>query len=93
MADEDAEYYAATMEELQRQVLALCSYNRSLGYSRIAEKLGATYGDVHAAGDFLKSANLAVIETTRLGNKYSGSGIFLNARGEAVRQALVRLGL
>ncbi|MCF8708515.1 hypothetical protein [Rhizorhapis sp. SPR117] len=89
MTDEDAGYFAETMSEIQRKVILLCSKAGSLGYSRLAEKTGVSYGEAQQVGWFLQSANLADIKLIKPG--YSGSAIFLNDRGEQVRQAALRL--
>ena len=91
MSDADAARYARTMSELQRQVLLLCSTGVSLGYRRISDTLDAPYGDVLAAGHFLKSANLAYAGKGGRGDEDSGAAIFLNARGASVRLAAERL--
>ena len=90
MTAEDARYYAKTMGDLERKVIALCLQRQSLRYSGLAEKLGVTYAEVQSAGAYLQAANLATIETTRRGSEYSGSAIFLNERGEQVRQTVAR---
>ena len=93
MTEEDAKYYAKTLTDVQREVLVFCSTGKSFGYRRLAEITGRAYGEVQSAGQFLQSANLAIVEPVRLGNEYNGSAIFLNARGEQVRLAASRLGL
>lgn len=89
MTDDDASYFAETMTEVQRSVIALCSKSGTLGYTRLAEKLGITYPDVQQVGTFLQAANLATIKLLKPG--YNGSGIFLNDRGEQVKAAALRL--
>jgi len=91
MTEDDAAYFAKTMTELQRAVILLCSRKESWGYSRLAEKTGATYGDVRSVGHFLQSANLARVSPVRLSQEFNGSAIFLNDRGDQVRLAAERL--
>jgi hypothetical protein len=92
LSAEDAAYYAETLSEFQRQVLALCSSGQSIGYAGLARSLGVEYRDVQLAGNHLQAANLATVETIRRGNEYAGSAIFLNDRGEQVKLAASRLG-
>jgi hypothetical protein len=91
---EDADYYAESMSDLERQVIALCAMRQTIGYSRLAHKTGATYAAVKRVGDRLQSMNLAAIKPTMMAGEFSGSGIFLNERGEQIRLAIAaRTGL
>ena len=91
MTKEDARYFAKTMSDFQREVILLCSPEKSWGYTRLAEKTGSNYGDVKSVGDYLQSANLARIEHVRHGQEFAGSAIFLSERGEQVRLAVERI--
>jgi hypothetical protein len=91
MTEDDAQYYAETLEPLQRQVILLCSRQKSWGYKGIAKSLGVNYDDVQKVGHFLKAANLAYISVVRRSDEYAGSAIFLNERGEQVRKAVESL--
>jgi hypothetical protein len=86
MTPDDATYFAKTMTDLQRSVILHCSKSNTLGYSRLAEKTGVTYSEVQEVGHFLQAANLATISLLKPG--FNGSGIFLNDRGEQVREAV-----
>jgi hypothetical protein len=86
MTPEDAAYFAETMTELQQDVILLCSRSETFGYSRLAEKTGVSYVEAQEVGHFLQAANLASISLLKPG--FNGSGIFLNDRGEQVREAV-----
>ena len=85
----DASYFAETMSDLQRRIIVLCSREGTLGYRRIAEKLGISYAEAQNVGRFLQAANLATIELLKPG--FNGSGIFLNQRGEQVKLAALKV--
>lgn len=89
MSPSDAGYFAETMTDLQRKVISLCSKSEILGYSRLAEKTGVSYPEAQQVGHFLQAANLATIGLLKPG--FNGSGIFLNDRGEQVKQAVLKL--
>ena len=88
MTPADAAYFAETMSDLQRETIVICSRQGTLGYTRIAEKLGVSYADAKNVGGFLQAANLATIELLKPG--FNGSGIFLNERGEQVKLAALK---
>ncbi|WP_421851036.1 hypothetical protein [Novosphingobium sp.] len=90
MTSEDAAYFAKTMTDIQRRVIELCGKSRTSGYTGLAEKLSVSYAGAQQVGHFLQAANLATIKLLRPG--YNGSGIFLNDRGELVKQAVLKLG-
>ena len=91
MTEEDADYHAQTMTELQRAVILLCSRKESWGYARLAEKTGSDYQTVSHVGNYLQAANLATVKPVRHGQEFAGSAIFLNERGDQVRTAVERL--
>lgn len=91
MTDEDAAYYAESFNDLQRKVILLCGTDKSLGYKRIAEKIGVKYDEVQHVGWHLQGANLAYISTVRSWDEYAGSALFLNERGEKVKLAVEAL--
>jgi hypothetical protein len=77
------------MTDLPRKTILLCSKSSTLGYARLAEKAGVTYAEAQQVGHFLQAANLARIGLLKPG--FNGSGIFLNDRGEQVKQAALKL--
>jgi len=91
MTEDDAAYYAETMDDLQRKAMLMCSTKQSYGYSRLAEMAGMNHSDVKNVGNFLQSANLATIKYIRHGREFAGSAIFLNQRGEQVRLAVAQI--
>lgn len=87
----DAEYYAKRLNKIERRVVFLCSKGRSYGYTGIAKRLNLRYEDIQSAADTLKGISLVEIAPVRLANRYDGSAIFLNERGDQVRQAIISL--
>lgn len=88
---EEAARYALTMSDLEREVIKLCSTSSSLGYSRLAEKIGASYRSVQTVGRSMQAKKLAHIRPVRCGDEYNGSALFLNRRGGEVKHALEKL--
>jgi hypothetical protein len=91
LSDEEAADYALAMGDLEHKVIMLCSKSKSWGYSRLAEKIGASYRDVQSVGRMLQAKRLGYISVVRLGTEYHGSAIFLNERGESVKYAVEAL--
>lgn len=88
-SDEDIEYEAKTLGEIERKIISLCAEHKTFGYMRLAEKTGTSYAEAQRVGHWLQSANLAEIRL--LGKGYAGRGIFLNDNGERLRQAIAKL--
>ncbi len=86
--EEDATYYAETMTDVERKVIALCSKRESWGYLKLAEKIDVTYDEISDVGHRLQAMNLASVRPIRRGSEFAGSAIFLNHRGEQVRLAI-----
>lgn len=91
LSDEEAADMALSFTDLECRVIALCSKGESWGYARLAEKTGATYAQVRAAGRRLQSKRLATVSPVRIGREFNGSAIFLNNRGEHVKHAVAAL--
>lgn len=88
MTDEEIADMALSLSEMQAKVILVCARGTSIGYRRMAEKIGATYKEVQQAGRCLQSKKLAYISTVRLMDEYNGSALFLNEKGEKVRHAV-----
>ena len=90
LSDEEAADFALSMTQFERDVMTLCSKDKSWRYPRIAEKLGASYAEVQVVGRKFQALCLARVSVI----PYDGSAIFLNDSGESVKvavEALARL--
>lgn len=87
LSDEQAADVVILMTAFEREVIKLCSKEKSWRYPRIADKLDAEYDDVQAVGHKLQEMRLAYVDVI----PYNGSAIFLNDRGESVKRAVLAL--
>jgi hypothetical protein len=86
-SDEQAADIAIAMTAFEREVIKLCSKEKSSRYTGIAKKINAEYEDVQAVGHKLQEMRLAYVVVI----PYNGSAIFLNDRGETVKLAVLAL--
>lgn len=75
---------ALRLTDLEAKVLLNCSRSWTRRYPGIAKRLGVPYAQVQEAGHKLQELRLAYIEVM----PFNGSAIFLNERGETVKNAV-----
>lgn len=84
LSDEEAVDIALAMSALECAVLCQLSKDKGRQYSVISKRLGVLYSHVQAVAHMLQDAKLAYVAVI----PFNGSRLFLNDRGESVRQAV-----
>ncbi|WP_162987139.1 hypothetical protein [Sphingomonas paeninsulae] len=86
-----AEDYARNFTDIERSFIINCSSTLTLGYETLSKKLDVTYDRADVMGCDMQARSLGAIKPARHGNRYAGSGFFLNERGEAVKRAVLSI--
>lgn len=87
--DELAAVYAESLSELERRLIVLCSRSRTPSYRALAQALDVSYEHIQGAAGRLRAWGFATMEPLRDRVGLSGTGLFLNEKGEAVRRAVI----